>query len=267
MPEIKQEMPAGKPACCRGTGKFIVKLVACALMIVIAVWVGFKARNAWREYEFIGVPIERNVITVSGEGRATAIPDIAKIELGTVIEKKTVAEAQKENTRIMNAVNAKLAELGVAKADIQTASYTISPVYDWNDGKQTLRGYQVAQNLRVKLRDLDKAGDILGTAGELGANQIGGIEFTLDEPEAVKQEARIKALENAKSKAEALAQVVGVKLRRVVSFSESSYEPTYNAPYAYADKAMGIGGGESAPSIEPGSAEYVLQANVTYEIE
>jgi len=235
------------------------------VLLMLAVWLGLKARNVAKEYRYIGVPIERHAITVAGEGRVTTMPDIAKIQLGTVIEKKTVAAAQQENTRIMNALNAKLDGFGVARADIQTANYSIQPMYDWNDGKQTLRGYQVSQNLRVKVRELDKVGDILGTAGELGVNQVGGIDFTVDDAEIVKQQARVKALANAKDKAEALAQVVGVKLVRVISFNENVYEPMYNSPYF--EKSMGIGGGGGAPAIEPGSAEFVVNADVTYEIE
>lgn len=253
--------------CCGGKKHCIVGVAVVLVLLALTAWLGLKARNEAKQYRYIGRPVERDLITVQGEGRVTTLPDIARIEIGTVIERKSVAEAQKENTRIMNGLNAKLLEFGVAKADMQTSSYNISPQYDWNEGKQTLRGYQVSQNLRVKVRDLDKVSDILGAAGELGVNQVGGIEFTLDEPEVVKQAARIKALENAKSKAEALAQVAGVKLVRVVSFNENSYEPYYNAPYAM-DKAMGLGGGAApAPAIEPGSAEFVLNVNVTYEIE
>jgi len=257
------------PKCCRGfrCGKrAIVGVFLAALFIALTVWVGLLARNTAKEYKFIGIPVERNTITVAGEGRVTTMPDIAKIEIGTVIEKPTVSAAQKENTSIMNALNDKMSALGVVKADVQTSNYTIQPMYDWNNGKQTLRGYQVAQNLRVKIRDLDKVGDILGAAGELGVNQVGGIDFTVDQPDTIQQEARIKALENAKAKAEALTQVMGVKLVRVVSFGENVQEPVYNT--AYDLKAMNaVGGGAPAPSIQPGSAEYVVDENVTYEIE
>jgi uncharacterized protein len=265
--EAASEMKKG---CCGGHGRhhkpWPVMLLLALVLLALAAWLGLKARNVAKEYKFIGIPIETHSITVSGEGRAVTMPDIAKIELGTVIEKKTVAEAQKENTRIMNALNDKLTASGVAKADVQTANYSIQPVYDWNTGKQTLRGYQVAQNLRVKIRSLDKVGDILGAAGELGVNQVGGIDFTVDQPEVIKQQARVKALANAKAKAEALAQVVGVNLVRVTSFSENVNEPTYNAPYFDKAMAAGIGGGP-APSVEPGSAEFVVNANVTYEIQ
>jgi len=258
------DMNTEKSGCCCRKSRVLV-VVAAVVMLALATWLGLKARNAWREYEFIGVPIERHTFTIAGEGRMSVLPDIAKIEVGTVIERVTVGAAQKENTRIMNALNEKLDSFGVAKADVQTSNYSIQPVYDWNDGKQRLRGYQVAQSLRLKIRDLDKVGDIIGAAGELGANQIGGIEFTVDEPEAIKQQARVKALENAKSKADALSKVVGVDIVRVISFSENSTEPIYNRPY-YAEKAMAAGGASAAPDIQAGSAEYIINVDVTYEI-
>ncbi|MFA6603780.1 MAG: SIMPL domain-containing protein [Patescibacteria group bacterium] len=258
------DMNNDKIGCCRCKGKAPM-MIAALLMLALTAWLGLKARNAWREYEFIGVPIERHTFTIAGEGRVSVIPDIAKIEIGNVVERPTVGAAQKENTRIMNAFNEKLDSFGVVKADVQTSNYSIQPVYDWNDGRQLLRGYQVAQNLRLKIRNLDNVGDIIGAAGTLGANQIGGIEFTVDEPEAVKEQARVKALENAKSKADALSKVVGVEIVRVISFSENSTEPIYNRPY-FADKAMAVGGAPAAPDIQAGSAEYVINVDVTYEI-
>lgn len=258
--------------CCRPgrrcCGAWPVMAAVVIVMLALTAWLGLKARSEARSYKFIGVPLERDTITVSGEGRASAKPDIAKIELGTVIEKKSVAEAQKENTRIMNALNDKLKEFGVDPQDLQTSNYSINPMYDWNNGKQTLRGYQVQQSLRLKIRNLDKVGDIIGAAGALGVNQAGGIEFTLDKPETVKQQAREEAMKNAQAKAEALAKITGIKLRRVISFNEggTTPEPIYNMAYAKS-AMMDAASAAPAPAIQSGSAEYVIDANVTYEIE
>jgi len=258
------DMNTEKGGCCGRKSRVLV-VIAAVVMLTLAAWIGLKARNAWREYEFIGVPIERHSFTIAGEGRMSVLPDIAKIEVGTVIERPTVKAAQQENTRIMNALNEKLDSFGVAKADVQTANYSIQPVYDWNNGKQILRGYQVTQSLRLKIRNLDNVGDIIGAAGDLGANQIGGIEFTVDEPESIKEQARVKALANAKSKAQALSRVLGVDIVRVISFSENTAEPIYNQPYS-AYKAVAAGSAPAAPDIQAGSAEYVIDVDVTFEI-
>jgi uncharacterized protein YggE len=245
--------------------KALCGLLACLLLLTLSVWIGLKARNVAREHKFIGVPIERNVITMAGEGKVVGVPDVAIVDLGTTIERATVAEAQRENTRITNALHAKLDELGVAKEDVRTTAYNVWPAYDWIEGKQVLRGYTVSQNASVKMRDLDKVGDALGAAGELGVNQIGGMRFEIDDPEALRQEARIKAIENAKEKAEALAAVAGVTLRRVVSFEEAG--GPVDGPIFY-ERAMGLGGDAAPPpTIEPGSSEIVITVHVTYEIE
>ncbi len=251
-----------------GCGKHFKMFFVCLALLALAAWLGLKARNEAKQFDYIGVPIERNVISVSGEGKVVAIPDIAAIDLGTTIERPTVAASQKENTRVMNEVLAKLAAAGIDKKDIQTTSYNVYPSYDWRDGKQTLRGYTVSQNVHVKIRDLDKVGDIIGQAGALGANQIGGIQFTVDDPEKLKEEARGKAIENAKAKAAALGQSAGVRLVRVVSFNESSGDGRPQ-PLYYAKDMLGMGGAEAAPapSVEAGSTEIVVDVSMTYEIE
>ena len=251
----------------KGCGKHMKMVFMSLALLALAAWLGFKARNEAKQYDYIGVPITRNIITVSGEGKVVGIPDVANVDLGMTVERTTVAAAQKENTRVMNELLQKLKDTGVDSKDIQTTSYTVYPAYDWNDGKQTLRGYGVTQNVHVKIRDLDKVGDILGRAGELGTNQIGGISFSVDDPEQLRQQARVKALENAKAKAQALAEVAGVKLRRVVSFDESFSGAPY--PTTYFDKAYGMGGAEAAPAptVEVGSSEINASVNLTYEIE
>lgn len=220
-----------------------------------------------KTYDYIGVSEEqRHSITVSGEGEVTGVPDIAKIQLGYSVEKTTVAEAQSDNTEKMNAVIKKLKQdFDIDELDIKTTNYNIYPQYNWNDGKQTLRGYKVSQNLEVKIRDLDKTSSIIEEAGQAGLNQIGSLSFEIDDPEELKQEAREKAILAAKEKAESLADVAGVKLGRIISFSESEYSPnSYASTYKYVGlEADGI---DEAVSIEAGSTEIQITAVVEYEI-
>jgi uncharacterized protein YggE len=228
--------------------------------------VGVRAWNGLREHKFIGVPLERNTISVSGEGKVVVPPDVALIDVGTSIERKSVAEAQRENTRVMNAWLDKLSGFGVDKKDVQTTGYSVSPSYDYFDGRTVLRGYTVSQNVHVKIRNLDKAGDIVGVAGEIGLNQIGSLSFGVDDSQKVRQEAREKAIANAREQARSLADAAGVKLRRVISFSENGGGmpvPMYYAKDARLESAAG----NAAPSFEAGSSEFVVNATITYEIE
>jgi uncharacterized protein len=234
------------------------------LALGLFLYVTLLARNAAKQHDYIGRPeSQRDTISISAEGKVTALPDIASISIGVMTEKKTVADAQKENTAKMNAIIAKLKDLGVASGDITTTNYSIYPQYDWIDNRQTERGFQVSQNVDVKVRDLEKIGDILAAVGELGANQVGGVNFTIDEPEELRQQARLEALENAKVKAQELADAAGVTLGRVVGFSEDAgYVPP---PVFYDRAAEGFGGGAS-PKIEPGSQEVAVNVTVIYEI-
>ena len=234
------------------------------LALVAAIYLILLSRNVLKQYQYIGrSEAQRDTIAISAEGKVTALPDIASISIGVMTEKKTVAEAQKENTTKMNAIIAKIKEFGVASEDIKTTNYSIYPQYDWINNRQVERGFQVSQNVDVKVRDLAKIGDVLAAVGELGANQVGGVNFTIDDPEDLRQQARLKGLEAAKKKAQALADAAGVKLGKVVGFSENAgYVPT---PLYYA-KADGMGGGGASPSIESGSQDVVVNVSVIYEI-
>jgi len=237
-------------------------MAACTIYLAILSW------NAIKAHDYIGVSEEqRHSIHVNGEGEVVAIPDIAKLQLGHSIEKKTVAIAQKENTQTMNKIIGKLKkDFNIDKKDIQTSSYNIYPQYDWDEGKRILRGYEVRQNLNIKVRDLEKLALILEAGARAGLNQVGGLSFEIDDPEALKQVARVKALENAKEKAEALSKVAGVKLGKIISFSESIRQPIPKPMYRSYESVEAIGIGGAAPEIEAGSTEIKIIATVEYEI-
>lgn len=236
------------------------------LAAALTVYVGLKAWNAYAEHYKIGIAArDRDVITVSGQGKVKTTPDIARLNLGVQTDAATVKAAQTDNTKKMNAIIEAVKALGVAKEDVTTENYSVYPKLEWKDGVSSIVGYTVSQNVSVKVRDLDKVGDILTKAGELGANQIGGIDFTLDEPKALQAEARGKAIEDAESKADALAKQLGLTIVKVVSFSESFGSPP---PMPYFAKDMGALALEAAPAptIEPGQQEVVSSVNVTYEV-
>lgn len=255
---------AGGSGCGRrhGYGHHFNKRAWTLVLVIGAVYLALLARNAAKEHAYIG---SRDTIAIGAEGKVTALPDIASLSVGVTAEKKTVAEAQKETTEKMNAIVAKIKELGVAAEDIKTVDYSIYPQYDWVDERQVERGFRVTQAVEVKVRDLTKIADTLSAVGALGANQVGGVTFTIDDPEELRQQARLKGLEAAQRKAQALADAAGVKLGRVVGFSENEgYVPT---PMYYAkDSAQGLGGASASPSIQSGSQDVVVDVSVTYEI-
>ena len=245
----------------------VFAVLVAILLIALTIALIFMARNLYKQHYYIGKSTEiQRTISISGEGKVSVIPDIAYVSLGLNVEKVKVADAQAENSKTMNSLIDKLKNLGIDKKDIKTVNYSIYPNYDYPDGKQTLRSYTVYQEVQVKLRQTDKVEEVLKTAGELNLNQIGGLAFDVDDREQYRQEARKKALENAKEKADALAEIMGVKLGKVVSFSEGEgYAPT---PYYSAKTDYGIGGGGvPAPSIEAGSQDITISATVVYELD
>lgn len=245
--------------------KFLQGLIG-VLTIALIAFVGLKARNASEEFNYIGkAPHDRDTFSIQGEGKVSAKPDLVKISLGVQTDNASVKEAQRGNTQRMNAIIAAMKEFGIESKDIQTTNYSIFPKIDWKDGRQNIIGYSVSQNVEVKIRDLDKVGDVLGKAGELGANQIGGLDFTIDDPKVLQDQAREKAIEDAKKKADLLADKLGLDVVKIVTFSESNgYYPTPRPMMMKAD--MAVESGAPAPDIQAGSLDVMSNVSVTFEV-
>jgi hypothetical protein len=244
----------------------LIGVLLAVLLICGAFFLVIAGINETKKNRYIGQDIERkNSIIINGEGKIFAKPDIGQISLSVLTEAKTVAGAQKNNNEKMNKVLGAIKEAGVEEKDIKTANYSIYPKYQYLSGKSIVIGYEVGQTLEVKIRDLDKFGAIIGEATENGANQVGSLSFTFDDPEGLKTEARQKAIENAREKAEALAGTLGVKLIRVIAFSESASQSPAIPYYSYKE-AYGMGGGGSDATIETGQNEIIANVSITYEI-
>lgn len=241
-------------------------LLLAILMVYGIVWLAGQMRNDWKKFQYIGKADVRDSMSVDGEGKVIGVPDVAVVDLGVMTEGKEVLTAQTDNAKKMNNMINKLKGFGVEAKDIQTVNYSISPQYDWNNGKQLLRGYQVSQNLRVKIRDLTKISAVLQTAGEVGVNQISGVTFSIDDPDALRQQAREKAIADANRKAAYLSKATGMRLSKVISVNEYTPDAPYGFNKSYAE---GLGGGlvtAPAPQVESGSLEVKINLNVTYEI-
>ena len=209
-----------------------------------------------------------NQITVSGEGKVYAKPDIAVVDLQITTERTTVAEVTKSNTDKMNAVIEAIKGLEIEEKDIQTINYNLSPNYNWTEAQgRVFVGYTLNQTIEVKIRDFTKIGDVLTSATTNGVNNIGDLQLTLDNPEQFKEQARAKAIEQAKSNAQNLAKESGVKLGKIINIYEntSSYYPvTYNMA-----KSMGGAALEqsSVPTIQSGEQEVSITINLTYQVK
>jgi uncharacterized protein YggE len=252
---------------CQRKSHLVVGIFLIFVLIALTVFLAMETRNALKKFDYIGkAETMQNTISISGEGKVTAVPDIANISIGLTTEKSKVAEAQAENTKIMNEIIAAIKQYGVGEKDVKTATYNINPKYSWLNGKNEISGYTVYQSVDIKVRDLKKISEIIKVAGEKGANQVGSLTFKVDKEEQLKEQARSIAIDEAKKKAEILAKQLGVKLGKVVNFIEYETSPLYGAKY-YPVGADGMGGGgESSPSIEAGENEIKMQATIVYEI-
>lgn len=246
------------------------------LMVMASVFLGVAAfgviyaalQPGWYrniKAEITSQPYARTV-TVSAEGTIYSKPDIALISLSVVSKGKTVKAVTQDGNNKMNAVIDTVKTLGVEPKDITSTDYSLYPEYFYPENKPPyLIGYQLRQQIQVKIRELELVEDVLDAGVNAGANQVGQLSFDIDDPTQIKKEAREKAFEAAKEKAKEMAKAAGVKLGRVVTFSESDgYYPPVFANYMMEAKVMADS--ESA-SIEPGSKKMNLTVSVTYEIE
>ncbi len=209
--------------------------------------------------------------SVNGSGVVYAKADVANITIGlNTGVKATAVEATKESTDKMNEIIKELKGLDIDEKDIKTTDYRLNPFYNWTekDGR-VLKGYEVTQNVIVKIRELDKIGDVIAKTTEKGANQIGNVMFTFDDEYELKNQARELAIKKAKEKAEVIAKQTGMKLGKV----KSVYENEVNFPmYDYANAKMevlgvGAGGGLGSPSIEAGQNEVRVEVTLVYKVK
>ncbi len=236
------------------------------LIILVGVLLAvFLAAKSWETINDISkLDFQTPAISVTGEGKIFIKPDIGEVTLAVSSEAGTVEAAQKRATEVINKIFQTLKEKGVEEKDIKTVNYSINPQYDYSDGKQRLRGYQVSQSFKVKIRDLAKTGEIIASASQAGANQVGGLSFTTEDPTKLQAEARDKAIEDAKTKAKELAKKLGVRLGKVVGFSE--FGGSGPIPYFGFEKA-GMGGAVASPEIPVGENEIRVNVSITYQIK
>jgi uncharacterized protein YggE len=209
---------------------------------------------------------EKRTISLSATGAVKTTPDKVDISTGVTSEAKSAREALDQNTEAMAKVVAALKEDGIEAKDIQTVNFTVSPVYEQRPydkpAPPVVVGYRVTNQVRISLHDTKKLGAILDKVVTLGANQIDSIEFGVEEPEALKDEARKLALKNVTENAKLYAEAAGVGLGSILSLSEeeSSYQPRYIQAAARMDAAKEV-------PIEAGTATVEVRVRVTWEID
>ncbi len=223
-----------------------------------------------------GVPAT-DTITVNGDGQATLLPDVAHVSFTIQNTAKAVADAQSATTKQADAVLAFVKGQGVADKDVKTLAYNISPQYPYpnpctrgalcpvySDNTPKIVGYEVSESVQVTVRDLTSVGALLGGLGKLSVQNVSGPDFTLDDTTAGYTAARADAIAKAKTQAMLLASQLGVRLGKIVNFSESSV--AYPRPMYAAASGMMSARAEAAPAVPVGENTYNASVSITYEI-
>ena len=205
---------------------------------------------------------------VAGEGKVTAVPDIALLRLGIEAEAATVTEAQRQAAEAMDKVTKALKGNGVSEKDIQTQRFSIYPVRRWFDkgDREEIVGYRVTNMVVAKIREVSKAGTIIDAVAETGGDltRVETISFAVDDPAPYYEEARENAVEDAMVKAKHMADVAGVKLGKPIYISEgTAYAPVIARDiYTLETEVPG-----AAPTpISPGELEFEVTVTMVYEI-
>jgi uncharacterized protein len=210
-------------------------------------------------------------ISVSAEGKTTVTPDLAESSFSVVSQGKNPQDLADSNNQKISAVVTFLKSEGLTDNDIKTTSYNLAPdyQYDRNTQRNYITGYTVTQTVTVKMRDFAKVPEIIGGLTPLGVNQIGGINFSVENDEKFLSVARADAFAKAKAKAEEMAGQNGVRLGRVLNVAESQGVMPYSY-YASAAKSMApapMAAEVAVPTIEPGTQEVKDDVTITYELE
>lgn len=208
---------------------------------------------------------EPRSISVTGTGEIQAEPDIATVSTGVEVQAATVAEARAGAAEAAGAVIAALRANGVDDSDIRTVDFAIRPMYDYSGDTPRIVGYVVSNNVLVTVRDVEGVGALIDAVAGAGGNAVrfNGISFSHADPAALTEQARALAIEDARAKAEQLAELTGVTLGSVLGVVETSWTAPLVGP-ARAEFAMADSAGTS---IQPGTSAVTVTVQAVWEIE
>jgi uncharacterized protein YggE len=204
-------------------------------------------------------------VSVTGEGSAFGEPDVAVVTLGVEAQADSVGVARDQAATSMDAMLGALKDGGVEEKDIQTARFSVQPLYDFTDGRQILRGFAVSNIVTAKIREIDATGDLLDAAIIAGGDlaRVDSLQFTIDDPSQLEEQARVEAMGDARSKAEALAQAGGVDLGEPRSISEGGGA----VPVTFEGAGAFQAADEARTPIELGELEVRVNVQVVYGLE
>lgn len=225
-----------------------------------------------------GNEMQRSNVSVIGEGKLFVRPDIARFTATVITDGAHVGDAQNQNSHMSGAVIDFLKKQGVQDKDIKTITYSVEPQYQYDNRPPCsivlqslipcipvsrpprIVSYRVRNSVEIKVHDLNKVDGLLAGIVSAGANEVGSVTFMVEDEKAAMVNARRQAIEDAQAKAVVLARDLGVRIKKIVGFSESGGGPIYY------DRALGAQVfGEGTPPVQPGEQEIRSNVTITYE--
>ncbi len=235
-------------------------ILLAAVLIVAMVRDRIVNQNQWQ-------------IQVTGQGKVAYQPDIAKVTMGVRIDKAATAEeAIKQLNDKMNQVIKLVSETGIKNDNFQTQTYSLSAHYNqvYDEALQTTNsqetGYNASQLLTVSVNTTennDMVAKVLSAGTKGGVNEIQGITFESSKIEELKHQARLEAIQDARSKSDEMSKTLGVRLGKVVGWWENSI---FN-PVPMFGSMDGKGGGGGEPNVPTGTQEVVIEVNISYLVK
>ena len=253
----------------------IKAIVGIMIIISLAAYSYYTIKQS--QYMYAG-PMS---ISVVGKGEVFAKPDIATFSFTVEAKEADAVASQNKAGETMDAVLAYLKEAGVDEKDIKTSYYNLNPRYEypqvvctqWNctpQGEPKLIGYEVSQSVTVKVRDTNKAGELVAGVGSKGAQNVSGLSFTIDDEDKLKAEAREQAIADAREQAKSLAKNLGKNLGRMTGYweEEAGYPSPYGmgGDYMMAKSDMAVPEMSRSASIPTGENTITSQVSISYEI-
>jgi uncharacterized protein YggE len=234
-----------------------------SVLFVLSIAILLIAVVLFARPQTISEPKEVNTLSISGYAEKNLAPDTASLSIGVVVQAQTAKDATNKNAGMMNAVINEIKTLGLQDKDIQTSFISIQPVYKYN-GAPTIEAYSASNNVQVTTKMLDNLSDIIDISTAAGANQIGGVSFSVSqEKQKELQEVLLtEAVSDASSRANNLAKKLNVKIvgMKASSISEGGIiQPVF--------REVSIAQGKVATPIMPGETKVSLSVQVTYIVE
>lgn len=253
-----------------------MRILSALVLLMVMIAAGSYASLNYAKINFLNP--NPAMISVEGNGEIFAVPDIGQFSFSVMAEADDATTAQELSGTKINAILAYLKEQGIEDKDIKVQNYNLYPRWRYEErvcpansycppGERVQDGFEVSQTISVKVRDTKAAPALISGVGERGATDISNLSFTIDDEESLKAEARAAAIKDAQEKAGLLAEQLGVRVVRLVSFNENGYYQPYAQTKIMAmdmaEEAVGFGGAE----LPVGEESVTVQVNITYEVK